>query len=487
MKQPLLLIAALSALTLASCTQQPQHPKYVFYFITDGTGVNTVQGTEIYLAETTQGKAVRKPLLMSTFPVVGIASTYSYNSGITDSAASGTALATGIKTYNGALGVDPDTTAIYGIAEWAKSAGMAVGVATSVSINHATPGAFFAHNASRNEYYDIATQAPATGFDFFGGSDFRLDSRHRTEDFRDSIYQMCEAAGYVIARATYADYEAKAADAERMVFVQDRERSINGDDGAFAYNIDAKPGVLSVYDVTKAEIDFLYRKSQQNGNKGFFLMNEIGGKVDYACHANDAMTSFSEVMLADSCLQLAYDFYLQHPDETLIVLTSDHETGGFTVGNHFGGYATNMKLLASQKCSVDELTRHLQALRAASRNKVSWEAVKDCLKQDFGFWDTVEINETREAQLKQIYTMSFVGQMENEENLYSANEPMAATALRMMQELAHLGWTSGHHTAGYVPVYAIGVGAERFMGHNDNADIPLKIAEIAGYTVAQKR
>ena len=165
-------VAALSALALAGCLQQDQakQPKYVFYFITDGTGVNTVQGTEFYMAETTTGKPVRKPLLMSTFPVVGVASTYSASSGVTDSAASGTALATGVKTYNGAMGVGPDTTAVYGIAEWAKSAGMAVGVATSVCINHATPGSFYAHNASRNEYYQIATQAPATGFDFFGGS-----------------------------------------------------------------------------------------------------------------------------------------------------------------------------------------------------------------------------------------------------------------------------------------------------------------------------
>ena len=482
-------VAALSALALAGCSQQDQakQPKYVFYFITDGTGINTVQGTEFYMAETTIGKPVRKPLLMSTFPVVGVASTYSASSGVTDSAASGTALATGVKTYNGALGVDSDTTAVYGIAEWAKTAGMAVGIGTSVSINHATPGAFFAHSSSRNDYYYIGTQAAATGFDFFGGCDFQLDSRHRDESFRDSIYQMCTEAGYVLARSTYADYEAKAADAERIIFIQDRERTMNVNQGELPYNLDAQPGELSVYDITRAEIDFLYRKSQQNGNKGFFLMNEIGGMVDHACHSNDAMTAFSEVMLVDSCLQLAYDFYLQHPDETLIVLTSDHETGGLTIGNAMGGYATNMKPLASQKYSVDMVTKHLQALRATSGNRVSWEDVKECLKNDFGFWDTVEINDTREAMLKQIYTMSFVGKMPNEDNLYTSHEPMASAALRMMQEIAHMGWTSPHHTAGLVPVYAIGVGAEKFMGHNDNAEIPLKIAEIAGYKVEQRK
>lgn len=476
-------LLALSALMLSGCTEKnlPKQPKYVFYFITDGTGINTVQATEFYNSEI-KGEFGREPLLMTSFPVVGVASTYSFDSGVTDSAASGTALATGVKTYNGAIGVDPDTIAVQSIAEWAKQSGMVVGVATSVSVNHATPAAFYAHSASRSDYYYIGSQLAGTGYDFFGGSDFHFDSRHLDPAFRDSLYQQCADSGYVIARNSFEDYEAKAnAGAEKMILFQSLDRTINVDDYSLPYNIDAKPGEMSVYDVTRAEIDFLYRKSEKNGGKGFFLMNEIGGKVDYACHANDAMTSFSEVMLVDSCLQLAYDFYLQHPDETLIVLTSDHETGGFTIGNMVGHYATNMKALSSQKCSVDMITKHLQALRATTRNKVSWEQVRGCLEQDLGFWGNVQLNEGQEEMLKKIYAMSFVGKMPNEENLYSANEPLAATAMRIMQTNAFIGWTSVHHTAGLVPVYAIGVGAEEFSGHNDNAMIPLKIAQIAGY------
>lgn len=474
-------LLALSAIAFSGCNQQeqPKQPKYVFYFITDGTGINAVQATEFYLSET-KGEFGRVPLLMTSFPVVGVASTYSYSSGVTDSAASGTALATGRKTYNGAIGVDPDTVPINSIAVWAKEAGMSVGVATSVCINHATPSAFYAHSASRNSYYNIGTQVASTGFDFFGGSDFHLERSRNLPEYRDSLYQQVADSGYVIARATYADYEAKVAEgAEKILFFQDLDRTLKVDDNSLPYNIDAKEGELSVYDITKAEIDFLYRKSQQNGGKGFFLMNEIGGKVDYACHANDAMTAISEVMLVDSCLTLAYEFYKQHPDETLIVLTSDHDTGGIALGNRF--YTTKVSALSSQKCSVDAITKHLQGLRAQTSNRVSWEQVQDCLKQDLGFWDTIEINEDQLSLLKQIYTMSFVGKMPNEENLYSANEPMAATAVRILQQIAFIGWASGDHTACLVPVYAIGVGAEKFAVHNDNAEIPLKIAEIAGY------
>lgn len=494
MKKSLFLITAaslvlMSGAVLSACQQQEKakQPKYVFYLINDGTGINVVLGAEMYKAEL-EGRWGRSATCMSSFPVAGVASTYSYSSGITDSAASGTALATGVKTYNGALGVDPDTVPVYSIAEWAHAMGYPVGVATSVNVNHATPGAFYGHAADRNQYYEIACQLPTTGFDFFGGSDINLQHSKNTPELREELYKVFADSGYVISRGSYADYEQKANEgAQKMLLFQDMEVVNNGGAYAFPYNIDAKPGMLSVLDVMKAETDFLYRRSEQKGGKGFFLMNEIGGKVDMACHANDAATAISELFLADSCVRVAYDFYLQHPDETLIVVTSDHETGGFSVGNNAGGYSNNLQLLQHQTCSVDEITRHFQELRSETHNRVSWEQVKETLGKDLGFWSKVDLSKTEEDLLKDLYAKSFVGQMPNEENLYSANEPMAAAAVRIMNSRAHVGWTSGAHTAGLVNVFAIGVGAERFAGHNDNADIPVKIAEIAGYQTFRNR
>ena len=469
-------------LSLTACQQQPPQPqqaKYVFYFITDGTGINTVLGTEQMLAEL-QGRWGRDTLCMTSFPVVGVSSTYSYNSGITDSAASGTALATGTKTYNGAIGVGPDTTAVYSIAYQAHQLGIPTGVATSVCVNHATPASYYAHSKHRSRYYEIGKQLPTTGFDFFGGSDFNLERQYRTAECRDTLYQLCADSGYVITRS-YEEYAAKAEEADRMILFQDLDRTLNVDAGSLPYAIDAQPGQVSVYDVLKAEIDFLYHKSEKLGGRGFFIMNEIGGKVDYACHVNDGATAFREVQLVDSCMRLAYEFYLQHPDETLILLTADHETGGLTLGVNHGGYDANFGLLAHQKCSLDAITRHFQQLRAETRNHVSWEQVKEQLRQDLGFWEAVEITGQEEAELKALYAKSFVGKMPNEENLYSENEPMAAQAVRMINAKAHLGWTTGGHTAGLVPVYACGVGADQFTCHNDNTDFAVKIARIAGY------
>ena len=469
------------ALCGATCVfAQQQTLKYVFYFISDGTGVNTVLGTEQMLAEM-QGRWGRDTLCMTNFPVVGVASTYSYNSGITDSAASGTALATGTKTYNGAIGVGPDTVPVYSIAYHAHQAGVPVGIGTSVCINHATPACQFAHSKHRSRYYEIGKQLPTTDFDFFGGSDFTLEKSYRTLECRDTLYQLCREAGYNIVRS-YDEYQ-KAADAgaQKMILFQSLDRTLNVDDNSLPYAIDAQPGQLSVYDILRAQIDFLYRKSEALGGKGFFLMNEIGGKVDYACHAQDGAAAFREVMLVDSCMQLAYNFYLQHPDETLIVLTADHETGGLTLGVNHGGYVANFGILQYQQCSTDALTMRMRQLRQETDNNVSWEQIKKLLGECVGFWGPVSITEEEEKQLRDLYKGSFENQMDDEKNLYSNNEPMAAAAVRMLNAKAHLGWTTGGHTAGLVPVYACGVGADSFCSHNDNTSFAPLIEKLAGY------
>ena len=146
--------------------------KYVFYFIGDGMGVNQVNGTEMYRAELQNGRIGVEPLLFTQFPVGTMASTFSATNSVTDSSAAGTALATGSKTYNGAIGMDDQKNPLQTVAEKAKKAGKRVGIATSVSIDHATPAAFYAHQPSRSMYYEIATDLPKADFDFYAGSGF---------------------------------------------------------------------------------------------------------------------------------------------------------------------------------------------------------------------------------------------------------------------------------------------------------------------------
>ena len=470
----LAMAAACGVLPLSAKGKKAKAPKYVFYLITDGTGVNTVLGTEYYRAQC-EGRLGTKPLCMTSFPVVGVATTYSTSSDVTDSAASGTALATGTKTYNSGLGVCPDSvTPAISVAQRAHDAGYAVGIGTSVPVNHATPAAQYAHAKTRAMLWQITRQLFETEFEFFGGSLISLQRAYTDEAHADTLNQWAAGHGYTITRGL-EQYEREGKTAERVVMLQSEDVP---DTYSLPYWIDRKPGQMTIVDELRAEIDFLYAKSQQKGYKGFFLMNEVGGKVDFSCHARDGATAFNEVLAVDSCVKVAYEFYLKHPDETLIVVTADHETGGLTLGCNPHGYKINTGVLQYQRASKDEASRHLVALRVATGNKVSWEQVQGVLREDFGFWDKVEITADEEQSLQDVYKRSFEGKMPSEKNLYSETEPLAALAVSIMNDKAHLGWTSSGHTAGLVPVYACGVGQELFMSHNDNAQIPRNIARI---------
>lgn len=102
-----------------------------------------------------------------------------------------------------------------------------------------------------------------------------------------------------------------------------------------------------------------------------------GGKIDWACHGNDAATVFNEVKDMDDAIKVAYEFYKKHPKETLIVVTADHETGGIVLGT--GKYALNLKALQYQKHSADGLSRRISELRKSKGNKVTWEDMKEFL------------------------------------------------------------------------------------------------------------
>lgn len=452
-----------------------QQAKYVFYFIGDGMGVNQVQGTELYRGEL-EGKIGITPIWFTQFPYATTATTFSATNGVTDSAAAGTALATGNKTQNGTIGMKQDLqTEVSSVAVWAKNKGCRVGVTTSVSVDHATPAAFYAHDPSRGSYYKIGTDLYKAGFDFYAGSDFIDPNNKDNKDGNsENLYTMAEKNGYTIARG-YKDYLKKCKKADKMILFQS-EKASEKDRTAIPYAIDRTKDDLTLADITRSAINFL----SKDLSKGFFLMVE-GGKIDWACHSNDAATAFHEVADMDEAVKIAYEFYSQHPDETLIVVTADHETGGFVLGT--GAYKLNLQVLKNQKVSESGFTRILNELRKKYNNNVSWEKVQQALKENFGFWDKVKLNEKQEERLLAKYNNTFKGkEAKLEKSEYAQDEPLAAEAKRIIDEIALVGWTSGGHSAGYVPVFAIGAGADLFQGRIDNTEIPIKIAKAAGYT-----
>ena len=286
---------------------------------------------------------------------------------------------------------------------------------------------------------------------------------------------MAQKNGYTLARG-YDDFVSKSDKADKLILFQTEEASKVHRD-AIPYAIDRKEGDLALSDITGAAIRFL----SKDLSKGFFLMVE-GGKIDWACHSNDAATAFREVMDLNESVRQALQFYEEHPDETLIVISADHETGGLVLGT--GEYALNLQALQYQRVSETGFTSILNGLRRQTGNHVAWEQVEEALKANFGFWNEVKLTEAQEKRLRDVFDRTFTGEsVEMEKSEYAQDEPLAAEAVRVLNEIALIGWVSGGHSAGYVPVFAIGAGADLFQGRMDNIEIPARIAEAAGYVV----
>lgn len=296
--------------------------KYVLLFIGDGMGVTPVTAAENYLGYTRTNKEEVYPDRMNftEMPVVGMKTQYDCHSFIPDSASTATAFGTGIKTQTDTIGLSGDfTKSADSVAEKAKRAGKAVGIVSSVTLNHATPAAFYANEESRNSYYDIGLQMAETDFDYFAGGSLK----HRTgenEDQKD-LYTVMEEKGYTIADT------------------KEEAKAIN----------------------KNSEKVYLVAEDLQDDPEGFFMMAE-SGKIDWAEHANDAATTIEEVIGFQDSIQTAIDFYNEHPDETLIVVTADHATGGFTIGNSSTGYETFFDQLTHQKGSQVEFDNTIFSL-----------------------------------------------------------------------------------------------------------------------------
>lgn len=461
-------IFSLLLLFILSTGAWAERAKYVFYFIGDGMGVNQVNGTETYMAAL-EGRIGVTPLCFTQFPYAAFVTTYSGTNGVTDSAAAGTALATATKTKNGALGMKTDlTTPVNSVAVWAKNAGAAVGVGTSVSVDHATPAAFYAHVPQRKMYYEIGKDLIRADFDYYAGSDFLQPQKEGCSE--PTLYVQCEQAGYTIARG-YKDFQKKSKKSEKIILFQTSEAS-KKDRSSLPYAIDRTSNDMTLQDVTRAGIKFLTEKNKD----GFFLMVE-GGKIDWACHSNDAGTAFRELKDMDDAVKVAYEFYIQHPDETLIVITADHETGGISLGR--GPYELHTSNFRFQRMSVEAYSKHLQAMREKLGDKFTWEVVENDLKKNWGFGAGIGLTESQQKRLHTAYEKTIDGSAKDKASLYAKLNALSDAARSIMAETALIGWQSGGHSNGFVPVFAIGVGAEKFHGQIDNTEIPQKIAEAA--------
>ena len=428
-------------------------------------GANQVLGAEMYRSALQGEPLGRAQTLMTTFPYSGHASTFSKSNGITDSAAAGTCLATGSKTKNGMLGLDSDSAQLKTIAEELKERGWGVGIMTTVAIDHATPGAFYGHVQKRNEYYKIGKQLASSNFDFFGGAGFH-HPQGKHDDKSTNLYRNAEKAGYIIAHgydeAQYLMVSDDWKEGDKLILVQKDDDQGTKHGSNLRYAIDRQTGDLTLAQIVSTAIPFLDQRYDR-----FFMMVE-GGMIDYACHGDDAATAFGEVWDMDEAMRVAYEFYQAHPEETLIIVTADHETGGLALGN--SDYTLQLDLLKNQKCSAWVLSDIFGEL-FSSKKKPGWEDVQGVFRELLGFWEAVEISADEEKELQALYKAACKGKSKDTKTMYKTINQLGDAGIALLNKKAHIGWTTHAHSAHAVPIFAIGVGAENFSGWHDNTEI----------------
>ena len=286
--------------TVETFTQKfkSKKPKNVIMMIGDGMGV-----AQVFAGLTANGGH----LFLDNFKCIGFSKTQSSDNYITDSAAGGTALSAGQKTYNGAIAVNTDTVAIKTILEMAEDKGMATGLVSTSAITHATPASYIAHQGSRGSYEDIAADFLKTDIDVFIGGGWnhfavRKDKRDLTKDLQQK--------GYQVLRNMDDIYKVKSGKLAGLT--------------ADEHNDVVPKRKMSLPLSTQTALNIL----NQN-KKGFFIMIE-GSQIDWGGHQNNTGYIVKEMLDFDQAIGKALEF-AANDGETLIIVTADHETGGFAL------------------------------------------------------------------------------------------------------------------------------------------------------------
>ncbi len=502
-------------------TETTTKAKYIFYFIGDGMSATQLNLAEaaLYFEDFEQkcalqtGTATRASvgigdLKLREMPVVGMATTYAANRYITCSAAAATALATGEKTNIDYISVSADdrSTPLKTIAEMAKESGMKVGIVSSVSIDHATPACFYAHTGDRNNYEEIGYQLLDTGFDYFGGGSVRWNKHTGVSSDKAIAYsvykQLAEAKGFNYVTNTES-FNALVGPQNQPVIatLQMLSEEQNTTDGsALPYSIDFNSDVVSNEYNRLTLADFTEKGAEiMENDNGFFMMVE-SGKIDWTCHANDAVTSAYEMVAFDNAIGKAIEFYNKYPEETLIVVTGDHDTGGLTLGFAGTSYDNAFELLMGQTVSYQEFSGVASDMMDAGK---SFDEVMVYVSQAFGLVNEVtdgsdskysngsnelsdyemELLENAFYQSRDGVIVDNIGADDVYTTLYSFGgyDPLTTTCVHILNNKAGLEFSTYAHTAVPVPVFAMGAQQDLFNGYYDNTDVAKKIMEAADF------
>jgi alkaline phosphatase len=500
---------------IASGGKAGAEAKYLFVFIGDGMGIAQRNAAELYLGKL---KGVSRPeetrLVMNSFPAQGINTTYDVSSVIPDSASAGTAIACGRKTEGAVIGMDAEAKTSYeNIAELAKKHNRKIGILTTVSLDHATPAAFYAHVPSRRQMYEISMQLANSGVDYFAGGQLMAPT-DRNDPGKPNAVETAKKNGYTIAFGRQ-EFQALRPGMGKVIVMS----GVVDKDAAMYFTLDQGGGSAHV-----TLVEYLSKAVELLDNpNGFFIMAE-GGKIDWACHANDAAAAIHDTLALDEAVAAAVRFYEKHPEETLIVVTGDHETGGLAIGFTGTGYSSYMDKLQYQKSSYIEFSKKFaEYKKTRTPGGARLEDLMPLIKENFGLYimpsgekeslekevsagkangasaDAKKASMRAAERLKSSMALTnqelktlrdaFQQSMRDEKEktrddgtflLYGREEPLVVKLTTILGNKAGLGWTSFAHTGVPVQTSALGAGAEAFNGYYDQADIYTKMVGAAG-------
>lgn len=410
-------LSAMLPLSLVVCPLAEAAPKNVIYMIGDGMGPAYLSAYRYYQAGA-PNPAPNKTVFDSMLVGMAISSPDDHT-WVTDSAAAATALATGVKSYNGAIAVDRHQRPLSSLFDSAKKAGKTVGVVATSQVNHATPASFVAHQISRHDYHPIADQI-----------------RHEIDAGQlDIVF----GGGISYFREQALTYQGKplgiATDWTQLAALEQTPAVALLAEVALPYALDSdRPQRL-------AELtDKALQLAATNPN-GFSLMIE-GSQIDWCGHANDIACAMAEMDDFAAAVVIAKAFVDQNP-ETLLVVTADHSTGGLTLGAD-GKYLWLPDEVKKVHASAETIAK---SLRNANKSSDAYQQV----------WNKSVDFPLNEAQLTAL--------------LAAEPKELVKKVTGIISARSYTGWTTTGHTAVDVPLMAYGVGAEHFRGTVDNSQI----------------
>ncbi|SFL58524.1 alkaline phosphatase [Gracilibacillus orientalis] len=397
----------------------------IIYMIPDGFSTDYASNYRVYKGEDAVWDAHLK----------GLFTTHSANADVTDSAAAGTAMASGVKTNNGVIGLDSEGNDVTTILDASEEAGKASGLVATSTITHATPASFATSVENRNNQTEIARQYISGEVDVLlgGGKNMFLPEAEGGNQEESNLIEEAQDAG-----VTYVETSEELQNNADIDVEEERLLGLFADDALSPELHRDQTVEPSLAEMTETSIEVL-----EQDKDGFFLMVE-GSQIDWAGHANDSAWAMSDVAAFEKAVEEAIDF-AEQDGNTLVIVAGDHDTGGMTTGS--GAYSgLNADILNNVTATGDSMAAQLNEDRSNAK-----EIVEE--------YTNVTLTE------------------EEVQSIQDASD--AAFAINtVVSDHAGIGWTTTNHTGADIPIYAYGPQAEKFAGFHDNTDLPKTLADI---------